>query len=316
MKKKLIYVASCLDTGGVYVYETDGITAEQKQFFPMPKPMYLAKEENKLFVVLRDPEGKDESALCIYSLSDEGLIEKELSRTSTLGKVGCHLAVTDEGVFVPNYTSGSVFRTPDLLVTHQGKGAHPTRQSAPHTHATVPTPDGKYICVTDLGTDMVTIYNKSLTAVSRVSVPSGYGPRHAIFSPCGKKMYCLCELTGHVCTFSYEDGMLTLLSSTPSLPSDFKGESIAAAIRLKDGYLYTSHRGHDSIAVLDATQDEPRLLTHVPCGGRNPRDFNLFDDLMIITNEGSDNVTFFRLNDGIPEALSLSLCIPSPLCVI
>lgn len=314
MKKQLIYIASCHNAGGIYVYETDGETATQKQFFPVPKPMYLEKKNGLLYAVLRGEN--DDSLLVSYSLSSDGFIEKELSRVSTLGKVGCHLAVTDEGVFVSNYTSGNVFRTPDLVVTHEGKGPHPKRQTSPHTHAVIPTPDGKYVCVTDLGTDTVWIYDKTLSAVSHVSVPAGYGPRHMVFSACGTKAYCLCELTGHICTFDYKDGDLTLSSVTPSLPSDFKGESIAAAIRIKDSYLYVSHRGHDSIAVLDVAENEPRLLTHVPCGGRNPRDFNIFGDLLTVTNEGSDSVTFFRLENGILYPLPLTLSIPSPLCVI
>ncbi|MBO7171032.1 MAG: beta-propeller fold lactonase family protein, partial [Clostridia bacterium] len=63
-------------------------------------------------------------------------------------------------------------------------------------------------------------------------------------------------------------------------------------------------------------EERPRLLTHVSCEGKGPRDFNLFGDLLISTNEKSNTVTFFRLQEGIPHVLPFSLSIPAPLCVL
>ena len=314
MKKIQFYVASCHEKGGIYLCETDGASARVVQFFPVPSPMYLERAENTLYVVLRGEQ--DNSALARYELSASGEIKDLLSLTPTGGKVGCHLAVSESGVFVPNYTSGSVFRTPDILVTHDGHSIHPIRQTAPHPHATVLTPDKKYVCVADLGLDSILIYDLSLRLVSRASVPAGYGARHMIFSPCGKWLYVLCELTGHLCVFRYENGVLKLAHSLATLPSDFTGNNLAAAIRLAGDKLYVSHRGHDSIAVLDIATEKPALLTHVSCEGNGPRDFNLFGDLLIVTNEKSDNLSFFCLKDGIPEKLPFSLGITAPLCVI
>ncbi|MBO5653515.1 MAG: lactonase family protein [Clostridia bacterium] len=314
MAELRFYVASCTEEGGIYLCETNGEGVRVLQFFPVPCPMYLERKADTLYAVLRG--AKDESLLVTYSLSSDGFIEKELSRVSTLGLVGCHLAVTDEGVFVANYTSGNVFRTPDLSVTHQGHSVHPTRQNEPHVHAVIPTPDGKYICATDLGTDTICVYDKDLRLVSSARVNAGHGPRHGVFSPCGKLFYCLCELTGELFVFGYQNGTLSLLHSVPTLPTDFTEYNLAAAIRLADDRLYVSHRGHNSIAVLDIAGEKPRVLAHVSCEGNWPRDFNLFGDLLIVTNEKSDNVTFFRLQGGIPHALPFSLSIPAPLCVL
>ena len=314
MEELRFYVASCAEDGGIYLCETNGSGARVLQFFPVPCPMYLEKKADTLYAVLRG--AKDESLLVTYSLSPNGYIEKELSRFPTLGLVGCHLAVTDEGTFVANYTSGNVFRTPDLSVCHQGNSVHPTRQKEPHVHAVIPTPDGKYICATDLGTDTIHVYNKELRQVSAAQVTAGHGPRHGVFSPDGNLFYCLCELTGELFVFGYQDGTLSPMHSVATLPSDFTEYNLAAAIRLAGDRLYVSQRGHNSIAVLDVAEEKPCVIAHVSCEGNWPRDFNLFGDLLIVTNEKSDTITFFRLQDGIPHALPFSLSIPAPLCVL
>lgn len=45
-----------------------------------------------------------------------------------------------------------------VIIRHYGHGADPVRQSAPHPHAAVWAPDGKYVIVADLGTDDLTVY--------------------------------------------------------------------------------------------------------------------------------------------------------------
>ena len=71
-----------------------------------------------------------------------------------------------------------------MIIRHYGHGADPVRQSAPHPHAAVWAPDGKYVIVADLGTDDLTVYrvdreNRVLCAdaVHSFFVGSRMGPR-------------------------------------------------------------------------------------------------------------------------------------------
>lgn len=70
-----------------------------------------------------------------------------------------------------------------------------------------------------------------------------------------------------------------------------------AAIRVKGKYLYISNRGADTITRLEIDGKELRLLENTDCGGKNPRDFLIVDDLVFSTNEFTNDVTVLKLVD-------------------
>lgn len=310
------YIASCDKEGGIYRFEYDGECVVEKQFVPLESPMYLEIKNNRCYAVLRAPFENNESGIVSFSLDNVGNLNNKSEIISTKGVVGCHLTVSDENVYVANYVSGSVFKTPDKVVKHSGKGVHVTRQDAPHTHCTVVTPDGEYICVADLGIDKIFVYDMNLKEISSVKLPDGKGPRHIIFSEDGKTAYCICELSSEIAVLDYSDGKLEYITAVSCLPDDFKGENTAAAVRIKDNMLFASNRGHNSIFVFDIKNKIPVFKSAVCCGGIGPRDFNVFGNLLVCTNENSNDVTFFENDNGNLKMLDIKLNLKTPLCVI
>lgn len=314
-----IYIASCVKGGGIYHYTlSENNTLDFCEKTTLDEPMYMIIRNEKMYILLRQPDEKTNfSGELSIDIDGTGKLFAPSRIISTKGVVACHLEVSDDNIYAVNYVSGSVIKLPDTLVTHSGHGLHKIRQNAPHTHFVHASPDGKYILVTDLGLDKIFVYDKDLKLVSEVSVPSGHGPRHLAFSSDGKIVYCVNELGSSVSIFSYSDGKLNLKNTISALPKDFSGDNISAAIRIKDNYLYVSNRGHNSISVFEIKDSYNIVLKEcVDCGGNSPRDFNIIDDVLICTNEKSDNVTVFKLNNYIPEIISESeLNIPSPLCV-
>lgn len=314
-----IYIASCVKGGGIYHYTlSENNVLDFCEKTTLDEPMYMIIKNEKMYILLRQPDEKTNfSGELSIDIDGTGKLFAPSRIISTKGVVACHLEVSDDNIYAVNYVSGSVIKLPDTLVTHSGHGLHKIRQNAPHTHFVHVSPDGKYILVTDLGLDKIFVYDKDLKLVSEVSVPSGHGPRHLAFSDDGKIVYCVNELGSSVSIFSYSDGELKLQNTISALPKDFSGDNISAAIRIKDNYLYVSNRGHNSISVFEIKDSYNIVLKEcVDCGGNSPRDFNIIDDVLICTNEKSDNVTVFKLNNYIPEIISESeLNIPSPLCV-
>ncbi len=314
-----IYIASCVKGGGIYHYTlSENNVLDFCEKTTLDEPMYMIIRNEKMYILLRQPDEKTNfSGELSIDIDGTGKLFAPSRIISTKGVVACHLEVSDDNIYAVNYVSGSVIKLPDTLVTHSGHGLHKVRQAAPHTHFVHASPDGKYILVTDLGLDKIFVYDKDLKLVSEVSVPSGHGPRHLAFSSDGKIVYCVNELGSSVSIFSYSDGELKLQNTISALPKDFSGDNISAAIRIKDNYLYVSNRGHNSISVFEIKDSYNIVLKEcVDCGGNSPRDFNIIDDVLICTNEKSDNVTVFKLNNYIPEIISESeLNIPSPLCV-
>ncbi len=313
---KDMYIAACDEKGGIYHYEIVGETVTERQFFPLDQPMYMEINGDKLFAVLRDPENTGNSGIITLDIDSDGNLSNKSKVISTLGAVGCHLTVKNGEVFVANYVSGSVFRTPDLLKEHFGKGVNPKRQDASHIHCTVATPDENYIAVADLGLDKVYFYDNNLKLVNSVDFEPGAGPRHIVFSDDGQYLYCITELSNEIYTFKYNDAKCQLLNRISTLPESFKDKNTAAAIRLNNGYLYASNRGHNSIAVYKLSDSIPKLVKIVSCGGLGPRDFNIFGDLLACTNENSNDVTFFKLENGIPKTMDFKLTMPNPLNII
>ena len=321
MAKKSIgefLVASCTPSAGVYRYRLyeDG-TAEHLSEIPMPCPMFLALDGDRLWAVLRAPfSSSDESGLCAYGLLDG----KPLTRLlSTKGIVACHLAVEGADVYCANYLSGSIFKAPDALRVHSGHGCDKERQQSPHAHSVVLSPDKKHVICCDLGLDTVFVYDRSLNLLSQAKTPDGAGVRHAVFSKDEKYLYTVNEMGGSVSVFSWEAPHLTLLNTVSVLPKDCRGGSGAAIKLSADGkYLYVTERKTESIITLRANGAELDLIARTSSMGKEPRDFTLLagDRFAVCTNQFSDSVAVFKIGtDKIPNYL-YSIALDAPLCAV
>lgn len=311
-----LYIASERENGGIYHYVYENGTLQEREFTPLHRPMYLLPEGNALYALLRCPfegGGEQGSALTSLEITQDGSLAEPQPLVSTLGQVACHLAASDGKVCVANYVSGNVFMTPDKVVQHTGSGPDTGRQEGPHTHCVTITPDGRYFCITDLGTDSIVVYDMTLTPVSSVSLPAGIGPRHLLFYE--GVGYCVCELQPYLCVLDYLDGTLTYRSRTSLLPAGDTGFSQGAAIRVHDGKIYVSNRFHDTISVLEPTAAGARLVENFSCGGKTPRDFHITGNTLVCANLDGDTVTFFDLTDGVKPMPELTLHIPQPICV-
>ena len=187
------------------------------------------------------------------------------------------------GVFELN-ADGSLADAPPATVKHSGKGPDPKRQEKAHAHCAEVSPDGRYLCVADLGLDQVKVYDfatragglKERSALT-VTSAGGAGPRHIIFHPNRKLAFLLHELNNTISAFLYTGEALVHVQTVSMLPPDFTDYSKASAIKISaDGRrLFGSNRGHDSIAAYDIDPDRGRLslLAISKLAGKAPRDF-------------------------------------------
>lgn len=309
----MIYIADCDKNGGIYACEIEKDKLIKKQYIQLDRPMYLATFKNKLYCILRAPfEDNDNSAIISFDVLEDGTLTSKSDPVSTEGVVSCHLCVKDGAVFNANYRSGSVNKLGVKTVTHNGKSAHPTRQEAAHTHFTRVSPDEKYILVCDLGMDTIFTYDTDLNEVSRASVPAGNGVRHLEYSPDGKTVYSADELTSTISVFDYNDGKLEYVTTVEGHKNGFAMPNTAAAIKRKGNLLYISHRGFDGISVFDISNKIPEFVTCFKSGGTSPRDFGIFGDYIVVTNEGGNACLFDTVNYKLLDEIKLN----SPLCVI
>ena len=316
--KQHIYLASRTDEGGILhcVLEENGQLVLRERC-EAKSPAWLCRDGQTLYALLREPFLLN-SGIIRFSIRGDGSLEPIEGLASTHGTIGAHIYAEGGQVWCANYINGTVIAMPDKLLPFNGKGADPVRQSSSHPHCVCPTPDGRFLCVCDLGRDRIELLTRGLEPVSSTEAPAGSGPRHLVFSADGCYAYCSAELSSAVCVFSYAEGRLTFLHSVSTLPEDCLVESAAAAIHLsEDGErLYVSNRGHDSIAVFAVNGAGLTLLGHIPSFGRSPRDFALAGEYLLCANEFSDNVQVFSLKDRIPTEPVCTLAVEMPWCVL
>ena len=310
-----IYIASCAKDGGIYHYHLYGDgSLKQISFTQMDRPMYMAYENNKMYILLRSPFSKsNESGLVVCDISADGKMQAPTDIISTKGEVACHLSVSCGDVYCANYISGSVIKMPEKLIKHEGKGINPIRQEAPHAHYVGFTPDKEFVCVVDLGLDTVFLYNRDLEVVNMVKLPEGHGARHLVFSDNGKYCFVANELKSTVSLLEYKNGELKYVDTVSCLPEGYEGKTTASAIRFNENHIYVSNRGLDTISVL---KNQNRKLVYkdtYSCNGNFPRDFDIVGNYIICTNEKSDSITVFDKNFNVKHIESN---VKSPICVI
>jgi 6-phosphogluconolactonase len=331
---------------GIYTCALEPATGEMFVIDVLPtlNPSYLAFDSNHKFLFAVQECATDLNP-SVHSFSITGLVEpklqhpqfKQLSTQPTYGEYSCHLSLdaTNRFLAVANYGGGNVVLYPvgedgmigeaSSNIQHQGKGVNPERQEGPHAHATVFSPDNRFIFVADLGLDEVKTYTfdtGKLELHSTFKTKPGAGPRHLEFHPNGKHAFIINELDTTVVLVRYEKGAFTEVQTLQTLPSDYTGQRWAAAIHVSPNgrNVYVSNRTHDSIAVLsfDAPNERLELMQHIPSGGTIPRDFSLdpTGKLLITAHQNSHDLYSFWVDEtGRLEPTGHRLELGSPVCV-
>ncbi len=316
---KDLYFAACSPEGGIYHYKFENGNLEFVRKYDLDRPMYLSIENNKMYVILRQVFD-DESGVCTFDIAPDGSLENMTLPVSARGVCACHLCVDKGNVYTANYLSGTVSWVEHKTVVHTGAGPNKPRQDMPHCHYINLTVDGKYLLVCDLGNDTIYTYDKELNVISKSNVPCGDGCRHLVMSKKNNIVYCVNELASTVSVFEINDGVLKLGETYSAIPTEYRKPTTAAAIRLSEDekYLYSSNRGHDSICVFEVSDDGKTLkkVQYIKTEGESPRDFDIIDGYIFVTNEKTNNITIFKNNNGKYEKLPEEPEMPGPLCVV
>jgi len=313
-----------------------------------------AKIESPGFLALH-PNGKllyaaatmdKEGGAAAYGIEEDGSL-KFLHHVPSSDGRGAHIAVHPSGKFLltAQYGGGSVALFPldedgklgaPTVTKHEGgSGVVERRQEAPHPHWCGFSPDGRFALIPDLGMDGIVIYRVDTETPSITkhgfaeSVPGG-GPRHMRFSPDGKFIYLLNELSLSVTTFSWdaESGTTEKLSVTPAISEETKaGENFNSAAEIlvhpSGEFVYSSNRGHDTVSVYDADPATGKLsvIQVQPIRGAFPRNINLSPDARWLLAAGADsNTVSVHALDEETGKLTYQrghiINVPSPICIL
>jgi 6-phosphogluconolactonase len=243
----------------------------------------------------------------------------EIGDAASGGQGPVHMAIDQTGrwLLVAHYTSGTITVLPigeDGAVTGAPSDVEAT---GTNTHQVVVDPSNRYVFVPCVGDNHVAqlVFDADdgtlePNAPAAVVSEAGAGPRHLALHPDGSHAYVVNELGSTVTAYGYDasSGTLTRQASVATIPDDFQGDNTGAEIEIAaDGaFLYSSNRGHDSIAVFRVGSDGAlTAVERVPTGGTVPRSFALTPsgDRLIVANQTSNTVVSFAID---PAAGTLS----------
>jgi 6-phosphogluconolactonase len=329
---QIMYVGTYTEgtSKGVYAYRFDnktgkltplGIEAESAD------PTFLALHPNGKYLYgvneINTFQGKRAGAVSAWSIDRATGKLTLLNQVSSASPGPCHLIVdaTGKTLMVANYAGGSFASFPIAadgklgeaasFIQEQGSSVDKGRQDQPHGHSVNLPKNNKFMLGADLGTDKVMVFkldapNAKLSANDPPfgSVKPGSGPRHLVFAPDQKHVYVLSEMAASVTTFEFnpETGAMKDIDVESALPADYTGEKSAAEIQIdaKGEHLYTSNRGHDSIAVfeIDRQTAKPKLTQNMSSGGAQPRAFVLdpSGNFLIAGNQKTNNISTFKID--------------------
>ena len=331
---------------GIYVYDFASATGEAvlRDSVQSSNPSFLAVAPNGRYVYAVNEEGSDNGGgkVSAYRFDKAAKKMSLINQVPSVGDHPCYVSVDrkNKWVVVGNYSSGTVSVLPiapdggvGAAVTnmqHQGQSVNQERQKSPHVHATVFSPDNKYVFVPDLGIDQVVVYafnpktgflkpNKE-----HVKVSAGSGPRHLDFHPSGKWAYLAQELSGTVTVFKYDKGELVEQQQISMLPADYTGAATSADIHVSPNgrFLYASNRNtSNTIAIFKINPEDGKLtlVGHQSTMGKTPRNFN-FDPsgkLLLVANQETNNIVVFNVDPetGLLTYTGKQIEVPNPVCI-
>ncbi len=333
---------------GIYVYEFDtktGKTTYKNKATGLNNPSYLAlsKDEKHVYAVSEAGPGKGGASAFAFNKKTGAL--SFLNSKPSIGDGPCYIAVDDQNkhIFLANYGGGSLTAIPlnsdgslgdtNQHIKYEGSSVNKDRQSAPHVHSTVLSPDNEYLFVSDLGTDKINIYkynseNQEMPLKNArtpfVSVIPGSGPRHFDFHPNHKFAYSIQEMSGNVSVFKYGNGSIELVENVSSIPADYKGNIWSADIHVSpDGkFLYTSTRDQLNEIVIfkiDKSSGKLTLAGRHSSLGKAPRNFVIDPggNFLLVANQNSDNIVVLKRDKttGLLKHTGEELKIGSPVCL-
>jgi 6-phosphogluconolactonase len=226
-RRLIAYVGTYTDRGkGIHIFNVDRETGKLtplKEVTGVDSPSALAL----------DPTGH-----CLYAANEVGTFGGQATGSVTA------YAIDRSGrfVLVANYANvppaqlpgasvaalpitpgGSLGTATDVVALprgplgpHHGTGSPPgsfadSGHDAPHAHMAVTDPAGRFVLVTDLGTDRIYIYRFDRTAGKLLPNDSpffqaapGVGPRHLAFHPWGRFCYSVNEESSTIDFLSYD----------------------------------------------------------------------------------------------------------------
>jgi 6-phosphogluconolactonase len=353
--KQIVYIGTYTDqpdmpekrSEGIFIYnlDTEAKTLEKIGAVPdSPNPSFLALTNDQQILIAANELSSGPGQVTAYNVDTATGMLTYINQQPSEGDGPCYVSIHPSGrwALVANYNSGTAAVLPMdengvlgeavSVIRHTGSGPVPERQDGPHAHSIVLDPTQQLALIADLGIDKITLHKfNSETGKLETHKPAAIeatpkgGPRHTAFSPDERFLALTNELSSTVSMFEYDAqaGTFKKLQELSTIPEDFTGENSAAHLVFASSgrFLYTSNRGHDSIAIfkIDEESGQLTLAHHVSVEGKKPRHFSIDPSgkFLLVANQDSETVTLFHVDadTGFLTFTGTRIELPRPVFV-
>lgn len=268
------------ESRGIYRASLDTATGrmtEPELFYEAPNAKWVSLDGRSMALPV---ERQGRAGTCFLELRDGRVVrEAEILKEK---QTPCYILQRDGYVYTANYHEGNVMvyrleaGNPTLVNRIENGDRAGCHQILIH---------GEDLMVPCLEQDRIRIFDilHGYGLVGEITFPKGTGPRHGVFNGDHSRFYVVSEWSNELFVFAVKGREFELTESLSLLPDGFKesgGKAASAAVRLTadERFLYVSVRDADLLAVLDVSGERAKLIQHVPCGGKHPRDMILSGD--------------------------------------
>ncbi|MGN6248565.1 MAG: lactonase family protein [Ginsengibacter sp.] len=281
-----------------------------------PSFLALSPDKRNLYAVYES----DDSVVSFHINPLNGHLNR-LNARSAQGRGPAHVSVDPKGrfVYISNYGSGSLCvykRTADgslgkltQVIRDEGSGPHP-HQKGPHVHSVIPSSDGEFVYICDLGNDKLFCYQVQSTGklvpseVPFYQRPPGSGPRQFALSPDGKYAALVEELISGLVFFKRDikSGRLTEIQNFSMLPDSCseRGSDATVFFSPDNKFVYATNWGPFGITVYSLNRETGKLnvADKEETGGFEPRDICIDKkgQFVFVANMGSGNLAVLKRN--------------------
>jgi 6-phosphogluconolactonase len=341
---------------GIYRASWDSVTGQigtPSLAAPSDRPTYFAMHPKKPILYASNESAQGDGSLSAFRVDGKAADLEQFATISSKGNSPCYLSIDDTGhmAFAANYGGGSIaavslksdgsFDTETNLFACKDNaacgilGPNADRQEAPHMHCAVISPDNKYLLCCNLGEDAIEVFRfdpvgkgpeEVFGTPKRFAAPSGSGPRHVVFHPNGKFVYCIHELDCTISVYGWDKGTLTPLGgsivSTLASDADAKGATACeVVIDPKGRFVYANTRGENSLVVYKVNEKTGFLTEQqrVQTGGTVTRliAFDPSRRFLLCMNQGSSTVSVFGHDPKSGKLTPKPTLFPAdtPMCI-
>lgn len=320
-KKYVAYVGTYTNgsSQGIHLFDLDveNGSMKERKVIPINNPSYIKMAHNGKYLYSIADEG-----IRSFSILPDGDLEP-LNCAGIEGMRGCYISTdkADEYLFVAGWHDGKVtvmHLNKDGTVGsiadeifHKGLGSVAERNFRPHVNCVNLTPDEKYLCAVDLGTDQIKIYrfNRQTGKIALLDLlmcELESAPRIIKFSRSGRFAYVISELKNYITVYRYDGSgknpSFELIQTISTLNDYHSTTSAACALRFsRDGSKLLCTNAGDNTAGVFLVDQETGLLERVcvlPVSGDYPKAIDFFPDnrhIMSLNHE-TNSITVFEVN--------------------